>query len=141
MDQDEPAARRVTAVGRDDRGLDHRRHGGHDAGEHARDVIGTGQRLRQAEQRRGGSGRLALLLQEARVLVGDRSVRGEHLQHALVLLVELVDPEMREHDDAGHALADLERHREQRLVDLVGALDLVAVRIVQRVGRVVRLGR
>ncbi len=50
---------------------------------------------------------------------------------------------MREHDGAGHAGSpDLERHREQRLVDLVGALQyLVAVRIVQRVGRVVRLGR
>jgi hypothetical protein len=68
-------------------------------------------------------------------------VRGKHLEHTLVLFVELIGPEVREHDDAGHLVAHFQRHGQERLVDLVGPFDLPSPLVVEGVVRVVRLSR
>ena len=62
---------------------------------------------------------------QARVLERDRCVPCEDLEHAKVVGVELVEAELRDHDDPVHARPELERHREERLLDLRRALDLL----------------
>ena len=64
-----------------------------------------------------------LRLVQARVLERDRGVAGEHLEQAHVVLVELVDAELRDHDDPDHARAVAERDGDERLV-IRGAGDL-----------------
>ena len=55
-------------------------------------------------EQRGCALRLATRgLVQARVLERDRRVTGEYLQQADVVLVELVEPELREDDDADDA--------------------------------------
>ena len=49
---------------------------------------------------------------------------GEHLEQSQVVLVELVETELRDDDHADHAGAVVHRHGDDRLVDLRGALDL-----------------
>ena len=139
MGRDEVPGLLVATIGDDGRPVDDRRHGGDDTREHAGDVPGAAERLRQTEQRRRRLRRFAFLLQQAGVLVGDGCVRGEDLEHPLVILVELIGPQVREHDDAGHLVSDLEGYGQERFVDLVGALDLHAPIVVEGVGRVVRL--
>ena len=107
--------------------------------EHRRRVVGSRQRLGQPEQGRCRLGGFALLLQQACVLEGHGRMRREDLEQADVVLFELVDPEVRQHDHAGHAIAHLHRHAEDRLLDLRGALDLDPDVVAERVRRVVRL--
>ena len=83
-----------------------------------------GQRLRERQQRRRGSRRLALLAQHRGVLERDRGMRGQHLQQALVLIVELAVAQARQHDHADDASPISIGHQEHRLDDVVGALDL-----------------
>ena len=82
-----------------------------------------------------------LRLVEPRVLERDRSVPAEHLEQPDVVLVELVDAELRDHDDADHARAVAERHRDQRLLDRVRAGDHHHVLALERVADELRLGR
>jgi hypothetical protein len=82
----------VSTVGDDGRPLDDRRDGGDDAREHAGDIPGAAERLRQTEQCRRRLRRVAFLLQQAGVLVGDGCVRGEDLEDPLVILLELIGP-------------------------------------------------
>ena len=58
---------------------------------------------------------------EAGVLEGNRGVAGEHFQEANVVLVELVQAELRDHDDADDARSVRQRHDDLRFVDGVGA--------------------
>ena len=55
---------------------------------------------------------------------------GQHLEQPQVVGVELVEPELRDHDHAGDARAVLERDGEERLLDLGRALDLLAELVV-----------
>ena len=82
-----------------------------------------GDRARELEQGLQVVGLAPLGLVQARVLERDRRLAGEHLEQAHVVLVELVDAELRDRDDADHARAVAERHRDQRLLDHVRARD------------------
>ena len=62
-----------------------------------------GELAAELEQCARALGLAALRLVEARVLERDGRVAGEHLEQAHVVLVELVEPELRERDDADHA--------------------------------------
>ena len=68
----------------------------------------------------------ALRLVEPRVLEGDGRVPGQHFEKPQVVGVELVEAELRDDDDAGHAQPVLERDCEERLLDLGRADDLLA---------------
>jgi len=67
----------------------------------------------------------------------------EHLQQPLVVLVELLEAELRDHDHADHARAVTQRHGDQGLVDRLGAGDperVLAVRGVADQQRLAGLG-
>lgn len=114
-------------------------HGLGHAGQDGLGIVRAGQRLGEAEQRRGRLRGLALPGEEPSVLEGDRGVRGEDLDHPDVLVVEPIDAEAREHDRARHPLADLHRDDEDRLLGLGRPGDLHADRIAQGIGSVVGL--
>ena len=73
-------------------------------GVRARDDVG------EREQRLGALGLAPLLLVEPRVLERDRRLAGEHLEQANVVLVELVQAELRDDDHAGDARPVAQRH-------------------------------
>ena len=85
-----------------------------------------GELAREGEERLRALGLAPLRLVEPRVLEGDGRVPGHDLEEPQVVRVELVEAELRDDDDAGHACAVLERDGEQRLLDLGGAVDLLA---------------
>ena len=97
-----------------------------DAFGHVRDVRCFGEVSREGEEGLRALGLPALRLVEPRVLERDGRVSCQHLEQPQVVCVELVEPELRDHDHAGDARAVLERDREQRLLDLGGSLDLLA---------------
>ena len=103
---------------------EHRRRGGQPADlverRRLRELVGEG------EQRLRALGLAALLLVEPRVLERHRRLAGEHLEQAHVVLVELVDAELRDDDRAGDARAVAQRHGRERLLELVGAGNALA---------------
>ena len=67
----------------------------------------------------------------------------EDLEQPNVVLVELVQAELRDDDHAHDARPVTERHRQKRLLDRIGALDLpaeLAVRGVRDHDRLAELG-
>ena len=111
----------------------------HDALGDLGDVLGAGDVASELEQGGRALGLAALGVVQASVLERDGRVAREHLEHAQVVGVELVEPELGDDDDAVDARAELERHREQRLLDLGGARDLLAELAVGRVADEERL--
>ena len=99
----------------------------------ARDFVG------EREQRLGALGLAPLLLVEARILERDRRVAGEHLEQADVVLVELVEAELRDDDRAGDPRAVPQRHGGEGLLDLFGARDPVGELALERVRHEQRL--
>ena len=102
-----------------------------------RDVVEIDERRElpaELEQRRRALGLAPRRLVEARVLDGDRRVAREHLQQPHVVLVELVQPELGDDDHADDATAVAKRHRKERLLDRVGALDQLPELAVRGVG-------
>ena len=77
--------------------------------------------VREGEQRLRALGLAPLLLVETRVLERDRRLAREHLEQAHVVLVELVEAELRDHDRAGHPRAVAQRHDRERLLELLRA--------------------
>ena len=75
--------------------------------------------LRDLERGLGALGLESLGLVQACVLERDRGVAAQHLEQADVVLVELVDAELRDDDGADHAGAVAERDGDHRLVDVV----------------------
>ena len=71
--------------------------------------------------------------QQAGGLEGRRGLVGEGQQEPLVLVVELVEAELRERDDPDGDAVVGHRHDEHRLVDVVGAGDRCAARVDVRV--------
>ena len=100
-----------------------------------------GELIREGEQRLRTLGLTALLLVEARVLECHRSLAGEHLEQAHVVLVELVGAELRDHDRAGDARAVAQRHGRKRLLELVGAGNALRELALERVRHEQRLAR
>ena len=97
-------------------------------------VLG-GHRLRQSQQRAGDSGLASLGFQQPSRLEGDGGVRGQHLEQAPIVFVELGEPELRQHDHAHDLVTRDHRdgeHRFQQVVvgprDRDGELDLPCVR-------------
>ena len=80
-------------------------------------------------------------LVQRRILERNCGVAPEYLQQPHVVLVELVEAELGEDDHADHARAEGQRHRDDRLVDRVGAGDLPRVLVVLRVPEQERLAR
>ncbi len=80
---------------------------------------------REREQRFRAFGLSALLLVEPRIFERNRRLAREHLEQSDVVIVELVDPELRDHDRAGDPRPVPERHDRQRLLELGGAGDPV----------------
>ena len=106
-------------------------------GDPRRDVVELDERRElpaELEQRRRALGLAPRRLVQARVLDCDRRVAGEHLQQPHVVLVELVQPELRDDDHADDAASVAKRHREQRLLDRVGAFDQLPELAVRGVG-------
>ena len=64
---------------------------------------------------------------------GDGCVAGQDLEQPKIVRVELIEAELRDHDDAGDARPVPERHREERLLDLGGTLDLLAELVLRGV--------
>ncbi len=95
-----------------------------DALEHALEPLGGREVAPELEQRLRALRLAPLRLVEARVLERDRSVAGEHLQQAQVVLVELAQAELGDDDRTGDAGAVVERDGDDRLLDLRGAGDL-----------------
>ena len=105
------------------------------------DPVRLGDVAGELEQRGRALGLTSLRLVEAGVLERNRCVAGEHLEHAQVVLVELVEAELRDHDHADHARAERERHCQERLGDVCGALDLLGELVAPRVVDQERLPR
>ena len=80
-----------------------------------------------------------LLGQQAGVLERDGGVGRQQLHLAHRQSRELVQPQLREHEHARGTAVVHERHREDRLVDVVGPRDLSCERALARVGDVERL--
>src|SRR5205085_4776178 len=87
----------------------------------------------ELEQRLRALGLAPLGLVEARVLERDRGLAGEHLEQADVVLVELIEAELRDPDDADHARAEAQRDVDLRLLDHVRPRHLTRVLAVRRV--------
>ena len=68
----------------------------------------------------------SLRLVQACVLECDGGVSGQDLEQPKIVRIELIETELRDHDDAGDARPVPERHREERLLDLGGTFDLLA---------------
>jgi len=75
----------------------------------------------------------SLRLVQARVLERNRGMPREHLEQPHVVLVELADAELRDHDDADHAGAVAQRDGHERLLDRVRAGDHHRVLALERV--------
>ena len=88
---------------------------------------------RQLEQRLGALRLPALGLVELGVDERDRRVPGQHLEEAEVVRVELVEAELREHQDPDDVGAVSQRHGEQGLLDLRRPFDVVPDAAVRRV--------
>ena len=97
------------------------------------DARRLGELAREREQRLRALRLASLRLVQPRVLERHRGVSGHDLEQPEIVGVELVEAELRDHDDAGHARAVLERHGEKRLLDLGGALDLLAELVLRSV--------
>ena len=94
-----------------------------------------GQRLGKVQERPRRLRRLPLGAEQVGVLEGDRRVRGQHLQQALILFVELPVAELRQDDHADDIVAADHRDREHRLEQvLLGAVDRDGERDLARVG-------
>ena len=98
--------------------------------EHLIERLGQSEASAEVEERVGdlerGSravGFEPLGLVEARVLERHGRVAAEHLEKADVVLVELVDPELRDDDRPDDTGAVVERDCDHRLVDVLGARD------------------
>ena len=89
--------------------------------------------VRKGEQRFRTFRLAPLLLVEPRVLERDRRLSREHLEQAHVVLVELVDAELRDHDRAGDARAVAKRDDGERLLDVLGARDAERELALERV--------
>ena len=113
----------------------------HDLLQDAVEVRHRRELARQLEQRLGALRLAPLRLVEARVDERDRDVAREHLEQAQVVGVELVEPELRDDDDADDGRAVAERDREQRLLDLGRPGDADADPAVRRVAGQERLAR
>ena len=95
-----------------------------DARQHVVETFRGGEVAAELEQRLRALGLAPLRLVEPCVLERDGRVAGEHLEQAQVVLVELVEAELRDDDRADHPGAVVERDGDDRLVDLRRALDL-----------------
>jgi hypothetical protein len=113
---------------------------GHPVGD-VDDPGGLGEVAGELEECLRGLGFAPLHVVEPGVLERDRRVTGHHLEQSEVVRVELVEAELRDDDDAGHPVAVLERHREQRLRDLGGSRDSLAELVLRRVSDEERLAR
>ena len=96
---------------------------------------------RELEQRLGALRLAPLLLVEPRVDERDRGVPGEHLEQTQLVLVELVEAELRDDDHADHRRPVEERDGEQRLLDLRRPSNLDAELGLRRIAREERLAR
>ena len=90
------------------------------------DARRLGELAREREKRFRPFRLASLRFVQARVLECHRRVSGHDLEQPEIVRVELIQAELRDHDDAGHARAVLQRHCEERLLDLGGALDLLS---------------
>ena len=118
------------------------RHGaGRDPLGDVHEALGLREVAREREERFRALRLAALGLVQPRVLERDGDVPGHHLEQAEIVAVELVQAELRDHDDARHALAELDRDGEERLLDLGGAGDLLAGLVTRRVPDEERLSR
>ncbi len=90
-----------------------------------RDLLGACDVAPESEQGVRALGLAPLGLVQAGVLECDGRVPCEHLEHAQVVGVELVEPELGDDDHAVDARAELERNREHRLLDLGRTRDLL----------------
>ena len=88
---------------------------------------------RELEQGLQVVGLAPLSLVQASVLERHRGMACEHLEQPHVVLVELIDPELRDRDHADHARPVAKRHGDLRLLDHVGAGDHHRVLALQRV--------
>ena len=136
---DEVASRSLLQPERGVRRADQLRGAFDDARQHVIETLRGGEVAAELEQRLRALGLAPLRLVEARVLERDGRVAGEHLEQAQVVLVELVEAELRDDDGADHAGAVLERHGDDRLVDLGRALDLDRELALRRVREEQRL--
>ncbi len=90
------------------------------------DALGLGELPGELEQSCRALRLAALCFVQPGVLERDRGVPGEHLHDAEIVLVELVESELRDDDDARRPRSEGERHDQQRLLDLHGACYLLA---------------
>ena len=81
------------------------------------EALGSRELAAELEQRGRALGLAPRGLVEAGVLERDGGVAGEHLEQADVVLVELVEAELRDHDHADDARPVGQRHDDQRLLD------------------------
>ena len=91
-----------------------------------RDARCLGELAREREEGLRTFGLTPLRFVQTRVLECDRGMTGHDLEQPEIVGVELVQAELRDHDDSGHARPVLQWHREKRLLDLGGALDLLS---------------
>ena len=96
-------------------------------------VAAPRERLRHAQQRARDLRRLSFLVEQPRVLERHGRRRRERLEQAEVVGVELVQPELRQHDRADHPVVEPHRDGQDRLVDLGRSLDLLRELAVVRV--------
>ena len=80
---------------------------------------------RELEERLRTLGLSALGLVEPCVDEGDRRMSGEDLEKAQIVGVELVEPELRDHENADDVCAVAQRHRQERLLDLRCSFDVM----------------
>ena len=107
------------------------------------DRVRPGDHVCEGKQRLGALCLAPLLLVETCVLESDGRLAGEHLEQANVILVELVEAELRDHDHTGHPRAVSQRHEGERLLDLLRSRDPepeLALESVRHEQRLARLG-
>ena len=97
-----------------------------DAGEDLVERQRGGELTAELEQRRRALGLAARRVVEAGVLDRDRGVAREHLEQADVVLVELVEAQLRHDDHADDVRAVPEGHGNERFLDHGRALDAMA---------------
>jgi len=91
---------------------------------HALDAALQRQRGAKLDQCLGDLGRVAHARVEADVLAGRGRLAGHHLEHVQVGVVELVEPELGEHDRPDRLAADEHRSDHHRLVARLAAGDV-----------------
>src|SRR5204862_215818 len=121
------------------RGAEARGREGDDAVEDLRETLRARELAAELEQRLRALRLAPLGLVEPRVLERDRGLAGEHLEQAHVVLVELVQAELRDPDDADNAGAVAQRDVDLRLLDHVRPRHLARVGVVRRVADQERL--